>query len=510
MRVVYGDTAIVPFNLVGTGGSRAATLASGAVLGAAAAVRRRLLDLAAERWRSILRTSNWSTAAPGRGRAEPGGPDRRNSPQPPSPAPGSRIGGRHRRDRRDGTPSSPATGTWSQATHLCVVEVDIDTGLVTIPRYLVVEDCGPMINPAIVDGQIRGGVAQGIGAVLLERSAYGADGQYLAATLMDYLLPTSLDVPPIEIHHLEHEPDTSIGPDGAPAVPYRGVGEGGAIGAPAALTNAIEDALRPVRRRDRRATPPAAPDPRAVRPDRTGVLMPTTPRGVVDPEVAARYRAAGWWADESLADRLVELAETSPDAPAYVTATTSMSWSELLAAARRVAAAVAAGGAGPGERVAVMLPDGPTVHAVFLGIELAGATIVGIGARAGTAEIRHLLTKTGATQLITHGEHRSRPASELVGEIAGEVPHLAHHLVVPRFDVDPLGALVLDGAAVDGSAAIDAADRRLGPDDLWSDQLDLRARPGCRSASMHTQNRWRVLPPAGGDERRAHRPTTCS
>jgi aerobic carbon-monoxide dehydrogenase large subunit len=128
-------------------------------------------------------------------------------------------------------------GTWSQATHACTVAVDVDTGRVTILRYVVVEDCGSIVNPAIVDGQIRGGVAQGIGAVLLERSAYGDDGQYLAGTFMDYLLPTATDIPPIEIHHLESEPVAEIN--------FRGVGEGGAIGAPAALTNAIEDALAP-------------------------------------------------------------------------------------------------------------------------------------------------------------------------------------------------------------------------------------------------------------------------
>jgi carbon-monoxide dehydrogenase large subunit len=128
-------------------------------------------------------------------------------------------------------------GTWSQATHCCTVEVDVATGRVAILRYVVVEDCGAIINPAIVDGQVAGGVVQGIGAVLLERSVYGDDGQFRCGTLMDYLLPTAADVPTIEIHHLE-----SAGVD---EVPFRGVGEGGAIGAPAALTNAIEDALTP-------------------------------------------------------------------------------------------------------------------------------------------------------------------------------------------------------------------------------------------------------------------------
>jgi len=128
-------------------------------------------------------------------------------------------------------------GGWSQATHCCWVDVDPHTGRVDIDRYLVVEDCGALINPTIVEGQIAGGVAQGIGGVLFERVAYDANGQLLSSTFVDYLLPTAAEIPAIEIHHLESPPQ---GP-----VDFRGVGEGGAIGAPAALCNAIADALRP-------------------------------------------------------------------------------------------------------------------------------------------------------------------------------------------------------------------------------------------------------------------------
>jgi carbon-monoxide dehydrogenase large subunit len=118
------------------------------------------------------------------------------------------------------------------------VVVDAETGLVEFERYLVVEDCGAMINPAVVDGQIRGGIAQGIGAVLLERSAYDDRGNFLAATFMDYLMPTTMDIPSIEISHLETVP---LDPD----VNFRGVGEGGMIVAPPTVCNAIEDALAP-------------------------------------------------------------------------------------------------------------------------------------------------------------------------------------------------------------------------------------------------------------------------
>jgi carbon-monoxide dehydrogenase large subunit len=130
---------------------------------------------------------------------------------------------------------SGGEGGWTQATHVCWVDIDLETGRVRIPRYVVVEDCGEIINPAIVDGQIRGGVAQGIGSVLYERVAYDGEANLTSSTFMDYLLPTAAEIPPIEIHHVETPSDIQAN--------YRGVGEGGMILAPAALTNAIEDAL---------------------------------------------------------------------------------------------------------------------------------------------------------------------------------------------------------------------------------------------------------------------------
>ena len=101
----------------------------------------------------------------------------------------------------------------------------------------MVEDCGELINPAVVEGQIRGGVAQGISGVLLEKIVYDDSGQCTTSTFMDYLLPTAAEIPRIDIEHLE-------GPSQGD-VPWRGVGEGGAIGSPAAVCNAIEDALAP-------------------------------------------------------------------------------------------------------------------------------------------------------------------------------------------------------------------------------------------------------------------------
>jgi carbon-monoxide dehydrogenase large subunit len=127
---------------------------------------------------------------------------------------------------------------WANATHLCTCEVDVRTGAVTLLRYIVSEDCGPMINPNVVEGQIAGGTVQGIGGVLYEHLPYDEDGNPLATTFVDYLLPTSTEAPVIEHGHVE---TPSPGPGG-----FKGVGEGGAIGAPPAVVNAIADALAPL------------------------------------------------------------------------------------------------------------------------------------------------------------------------------------------------------------------------------------------------------------------------
>jgi carbon-monoxide dehydrogenase large subunit len=133
--------------------------------------------------------------------------------------------------------TAEARSIWVNATHLCTCEVDVATGRVRLLRYIVSEDCGPMINPNVVEGQIAGGAVQGIGGVLFEHLAYDQDGNPVTTTLMDYLLPTAAEIPTIEYGHIE---TPSPGPGG-----YKGVGEGGAIGAPAAVVNAVADALAP-------------------------------------------------------------------------------------------------------------------------------------------------------------------------------------------------------------------------------------------------------------------------
>jgi carbon-monoxide dehydrogenase large subunit len=133
---------------------------------------------------------------------------------------------------------APPRGTFSNGVHACIVEVDPETGMLSLLRYVVVHDCGRLINPLIVEGQIHGGVAQGIGGAYWEKLAYDAQGQPLATTFMDYLLPTAVEVPPLEVGH--EETPTPLNPLGV-----KGAGEAGVIPVGAAIAQAVEDALRP-------------------------------------------------------------------------------------------------------------------------------------------------------------------------------------------------------------------------------------------------------------------------
>ena len=131
----------------------------------------------------------------------------------------------------------PPGPTFSGAVHVAAVEVDVETGAVAIRRYVVAEDCGPIVNPMLVDGQIHGAVAQGIGEALLEHVVHDGEGQLLTGTLMDYALPRACDVPLLAIEHLETP--SPLMPGGV-----KGMGEGGTIGSPAAIANAVADAVR--------------------------------------------------------------------------------------------------------------------------------------------------------------------------------------------------------------------------------------------------------------------------
>ena len=134
---------------------------------------------------------------------------------------------------------APAQSTFASGCHAAIVEVDVDTGNLTILRYVVQHDCGILVNPMIVEGQIRGGVAQGIGGSFYERIVYDASGQPLTTTFMDFLMPTALEIPEIEIGHIET-------PSPLNALGIKGVGEAGAIPVPALVAEAIDDALAPL------------------------------------------------------------------------------------------------------------------------------------------------------------------------------------------------------------------------------------------------------------------------
>jgi carbon-monoxide dehydrogenase large subunit len=235
VTVINADTAAIPAG-IGTFASRSAVVAGSAVNEAAARVRAKLAQAAG----ALME------AAPDDIDIDDGQAFVRGAPQ--SAVPLSRV-------VRSALPTYASPGpveadfeatvyrqvptvTYASAVHVALVEVDVETGMVQLLRYVVSHDCGRVINPMIVDGQIAGGVTQGIGGGLYEELRYDDAGQFLSGSLMDYLLPTTVEVPHIDLIHLEYpSPRNPLG--------IKGVGEGGAISPPAAIANAVEDALRP-------------------------------------------------------------------------------------------------------------------------------------------------------------------------------------------------------------------------------------------------------------------------
>jgi carbon-monoxide dehydrogenase large subunit len=233
VRVIEGDTTAVPYGW-GTWGSRSAVTGGGAIILAGGKLREKMLRVAS---RLSEIPSDDLELAEGMVRRKQDGaklmPIKEIAQQilfarVPGEEPGLEATAHY----------EPPPATHANATHLATVEVDVATGQVKLLRYIVVEDCGTIINPMVVDGQIQGGVAQGIGTALYEQALYDENGQFLTGTLMDYLVPTAADVPRVEIGHIESP--SPLTPGG-----IKGMGEGGAIAPPAAIANAVADALAP-------------------------------------------------------------------------------------------------------------------------------------------------------------------------------------------------------------------------------------------------------------------------
>ena len=237
VRVVHGDTEAGPVGS-GTYASRSAVIGGGAAILASRAVREKALQIAAHRLEADVRDLELSNGAAW----VRGAPDRRV--QFSEIARTAYLGARRLpKGMEPGLEATrfydPYIGTAANATHVAVVEVDLDLCSVTLTRYVIVEDAGRIINPMIVEGQAIGGMAQGLGAALLEEIVYGDGGQPLTGSLMDYVIPTAVEMPPVEVLHLEEPSPSTLGG-------FKGVGEGGTIGAPAAIANAVADALAPL------------------------------------------------------------------------------------------------------------------------------------------------------------------------------------------------------------------------------------------------------------------------
>ncbi len=244
VKVVHGDTGATPFS-TGTYASRSLVMSGGAVARACKVLLPRLLTIGAHLLGRpldavVLRNGHVTDAAEG----EDGADGRKLVSirdiarawyiNPQLLPPGVDAAGL---ETTMGFKPAVDTGSFTYATHAAVVAVDTASGEVEILDYVVVEDCGTMVNPMVVEGQTYGGVAQGIGTALFEEMPYDGNGQPLASTLADYMLPGPTEIPPIRIDHFETpSPHTEFG--------AKGMGEGGAIAPPAAIFNAVNDALK--------------------------------------------------------------------------------------------------------------------------------------------------------------------------------------------------------------------------------------------------------------------------
>ncbi|BAT61499.1 caffeine dehydrogenase subunit alpha [Variibacter gotjawalensis] len=235
VQILQGDSSAVAHS-TGTYASRGAVIAGGAATLASRDLKQKVLRAASH----VLEAAEADISVE-HGIVSVSGTDRSVTFKQLAKAIYSEMG-RLPKDAREEMESTkvydPFFGTATSATHICTLEIDPKTYKIRLDKYFVAEDCGRIINPMIVDGQVHGAVAQGIGAALYEEVVYDADGQCISASLADYVVPAASEIPHIGIAHIEAElPGTVNG--------FRGMGEGGTIGAPAAIANALADALSP-------------------------------------------------------------------------------------------------------------------------------------------------------------------------------------------------------------------------------------------------------------------------
>ncbi|HEX7297543.1 MAG TPA: xanthine dehydrogenase family protein molybdopterin-binding subunit [Solirubrobacteraceae bacterium] len=233
VAILHGDTASTPYGL-GTYASRSAVIAGATITRAASDVREHLFRVAGK-----MLEVDPDDLEIGDGRISVvGASDRSKAISEVAYA----AYWSHKDREDESLPTSTRfydpPCTYSNGCIAVLVEVDAETGTVKLERIVAVEDCGTLINPLIVDGQVQGAIAQGVGGAMFEELVYNADGQPLSTTYMDYLVPTATDLPAIEVAHLESPSPLSVGG-------YKGMGEGGQIAAPAAMVNAVMDALAP-------------------------------------------------------------------------------------------------------------------------------------------------------------------------------------------------------------------------------------------------------------------------
>ena len=239
VRLIHGDTGLTPYS-TGTWGSRSMVMSGGAVAAASEQIGARVKAIASK----LLEAAEADLALEN-GEVRVAGTDRgmtlaeiahvwyRKPQMLPADVDPAGL------EVTAGYKAKVDTGTFSYACHATTVAVDTETGHVEILVYVIVEDGGKLVNPMIVDGQVYGGAAQGIGTALYEEMPFDEQGQPLATTLADYLLPGSTEVPSIRLDHIETpSPNTFFG--------QKGIGEGGAIAPPAAIANAVNDALAPL------------------------------------------------------------------------------------------------------------------------------------------------------------------------------------------------------------------------------------------------------------------------